>query len=237
MTDAAQLTERIENGTLQPARLSVAAYLGHADAAAALGARAPTQVDTEQAEAWVKGWLPWVEPVYNMALTRLHVATARSILHLWEKAVPDDDRPHKAIEAAEGWILNPTPEVAWEVRKTVEPLMGLLGPIAIGGDLLLGMMTTAPEPERTIFQKTAMNGAMAAVALAAGAASHPAIDVTKLLAGKIPREAAFGIELALSCLPPKPTYTTLWNTWLEAARRELIPWATGEGDPVRERAA
>ncbi len=235
MSDAGRLIERLENGTLTPARLAVAAYLGSAGAAAALRANAPTMVSTDDADAWVKGWLPWVTPVFNQALTRLHVATGRASLHLWESTLPDDRRPHVAIEAGEAWLLNPTPELAWEARKTVEPLVGLVGPLAVGGDMLLQMMTTAPEPQRTIFQKTATNGAMAAAALAAGAASHPAIDVTKLLEGKIPREAGFGIELALSCLPPQPTYGEMWNAWLAAAKDELIPWATGDGDPVRER--
>ena len=41
---------------------------------------------------------------------RFAVACARRSLPNYEKAYPKDDRPRKAIEAAEAWCLNPTEE-------------------------------------------------------------------------------------------------------------------------------
>ena len=41
------------------------------------------------------------------------IACARRCLPNYEKAYPKDDRPRKAIDAAEAWCLNPTEETAW----------------------------------------------------------------------------------------------------------------------------
>ena len=43
---------------------------------------------------------------------RFAVACARRSLPNYEKAYPKDDRPRKAIDAAEAWCLNPTEETA-----------------------------------------------------------------------------------------------------------------------------
>jgi len=234
MSNPEVLRKRLETGELDVARLCVAAYLGHPQARAALGAEAPPAVGAEDADAWVRGWFPWVRPVFSAALTRLHVAAGRAALPRWEQALPGDRRPHAALEAAEVWIVQPGAQTARVAREATEGLIALVAPVAAGGDLLLHALTSAPEPERSIFRATATNGALAAAVLAAGAGSFPSID-PKGFAGNVPRETGIGMELALNCLPPQPTYGELWSSWLEAARAELIPWALGEGDPVRDR--
>ena len=37
---------------------------------------------------------------------------ARSCIHFWDAAYPEDKRPLKAIEAAEAWLENPCEETA-----------------------------------------------------------------------------------------------------------------------------
>lgn len=51
---------------------------------------------------------------------RLAVWSARRVLHLFEEKVPDDDRPRKAIEAAEAWLKEPSESArsaAWSARS------------------------------------------------------------------------------------------------------------------------
>ena len=45
------------------------------------------------------------------------IACARRCLPNYEKAYPKDDRPRKAIDAAEAWCLNPTEETALAARS------------------------------------------------------------------------------------------------------------------------
>jgi len=44
------------------------------------------------------------------------VASAESVLHIWQKAWPKDDRPAKAIEAAKAWLANPSSETSQSAK-------------------------------------------------------------------------------------------------------------------------
>jgi len=54
--------------------------------------------DSINADKWLSGFIV--------------VDAAKSCVHIWNEKYPEDERPNKAIEAAEAWLSNPCEETA-----------------------------------------------------------------------------------------------------------------------------
>lgn len=94
--EARALLLRLRAGALDEDRLALLAHVGHTPACRALGLADPAVPD--DLEAWVRALARWGRPVEVAAAA----AAARLVLPLYEAARPDDPRPRRAVEAAEG---------------------------------------------------------------------------------------------------------------------------------------
>lgn len=111
---AAFLREQLRSGVIERERVALAAHLGHAGARAALGDQAPPAPEDE--EQLALGLLPYGRAV----CTRAAVALARERLPDWERVLPDDLRPRRALEAAEAWLASPGEETVRVAEETSE---------------------------------------------------------------------------------------------------------------------
>ncbi len=101
------LRERLRAGALSEQDLKLAAYLGHAPAAEAVGDR-PYPPGVRDLQARLIG-------IYEFGLEaalRAQVALARAFMPQFEADRPGDGRPHAALEAVEAWIACPCEEHA-----------------------------------------------------------------------------------------------------------------------------
>jgi hypothetical protein len=99
------LRERLRAGALSEQDLRLAAYLGHAPAAEAIGER-PFPPGVRDLQARLIG-------LYEFGLEaalRAQVALARAFMPQFEADRPGDRRPHEALEAVEAWIACPCEE-------------------------------------------------------------------------------------------------------------------------------
>jgi hypothetical protein len=99
---AAQLEERIRTNKVSHERVVLAAYLGHAGAREALGAKAP-EVPTSLVE-WVRGLKRGSDEKLRL---RALVALAKRALVVFEEANPGDGRARRAVDAADAYAKNP----------------------------------------------------------------------------------------------------------------------------------
>lgn len=112
------LRERLRAGTLTEQDLRLAAYLGHAPAAEAIGER-PFPPGVRDLQARLIG-------LYDHGLEaalRAQVALARTFLPQFEAERPGDRRPHAALEAVEAWISCPCEEHAGPCVLASEPAL------------------------------------------------------------------------------------------------------------------
>jgi hypothetical protein len=60
----------------------------------------------------------WVDSKHDkLVRVQFAVLCARAVLPIWEVKFPDDDRPRKAIEAAEAWLAEPSEENAGVAKE------------------------------------------------------------------------------------------------------------------------
>ncbi len=108
--EAVWLKERVRVGDLTQERLELAAALGAVSAALAMDE--PRQEPPEDRAALMS----ILRESGDGALARGAIAVARAVLPAWISAWPEDDRPVKAIEAAEAWLDCPCDKHAEESR-------------------------------------------------------------------------------------------------------------------------
>jgi len=167
-------------------------------------------------------WLTALEAWGPEATIRAAVAAARRVHPLWEAARPADPRPAEAIRAAEDWLGAPDRDRAAAARAAAEDV-AVAATAADGESLLL-----TGEDRRAAWAATrAARAAGLAAEAAALAERDPAAAVARAAAALraplaetfdlAPRDAVEGPDLR------------------EAVRRELLPWATGAGDPLAAR--
>lgn len=114
--EAGYLRELVRAGELDKDRLALAAHLGHPPAAVAQGGserppftrRLEMPSDRDALKAWAHGLQAWG----GETVGRAAIACARFLLPVWHRIEPDDDRPRRAIEASEAYVLCPCQEHA-----------------------------------------------------------------------------------------------------------------------------
>lgn len=116
---ASLLRERLRAGTLDPARLEVAARMGDAGARRAFDA--PPPIDVAGA----------VELLRASDAARVAVTCAWRVLPIWQAAAPDDREVARAVEAFGAWLAGgprPDPQLAsqlaamaWTRARTPTP--------------------------------------------------------------------------------------------------------------------
>lgn len=200
---ARDLIERLRSGELTRERVALAAYLG--DRASCLALDAGPRAEVVTPGAWARG----LAAFGREAEVRAAIAVAWVVLPEWEGDEVSEwvagrrALVRAAIEAAEAWVLEPTPEAEHRAEQA-------------SSSARLACMFE-PHSERA---KTAgLIGAMAAHATSSVVVEHDAatthyasacVDLTAGLVGRRHAEAAVA--------------------------REVVPWALGRRDPVRQRA-
>lgn len=104
--EAAYLRALARAGRLKAGRLALAAFLRHPAALLTSEGGPFTPASEKELEVWVNGLQGWG----NEVLIRSSIASARALLPLWYHTQAGDDRPRRAIEAAEAFLLCPCPE-------------------------------------------------------------------------------------------------------------------------------
>lgn len=222
--EAPLLAERLRAGTLAPERLRLAAYLAHAPARDALADAAPRL--REDLEGWIRGLAEWGP----QAWVRAAVAAARRVLSLYEERFEApgsfDLRPREAIEAAELWLRQPSPDTLLSARAHAAAVMEVSHPAAFA---------EGPRVHAGVFRES-----RAAVQAALSATDEPRGVTHAVLAGVAARERLGLAELPddspmwvraanvgrLGELPELSTRAAVAGV-REAVREELLPWALG----------
>lgn len=212
--EAAWLRARVQTGELKDGQLRLAAHLGHEAARTALGAAAPEPTLTLR---------EWDHPVEFNALfdtvaragesgceplLRVVVALARRLLPLFEACEPEDLGPRRAVQVGERWLCEPG-----GVDR------GLLREAA---------WAAGASSDRVVFDHVrAHDVAELAQRVAEAAQSVATGDHERTLAS-----VESGTFHALRAVDVSQV-----NELERAVADELVPWALGYADPVRERAS
>jgi len=105
------LAERVRSGSLDPARLRLAAHLGDSAARTALDGEAPAVI--EALGSWVGALGAWGRP---LVVRSLLVATRR-VLPIFTAALPHEESPERALRGAEAWLQEPDEATALEAER------------------------------------------------------------------------------------------------------------------------
>jgi hypothetical protein len=226
-------TERLRVGEVTSERLQLAAYLGHAASREVVGTVVPGTVEAFQAKAslpktpsgskehwempfkrWGLGLLAWGETT----VVRMLLAFLWRSLPLWDtlREAQDFVEPLVAAEAFEDWVLCPCP-------KHLDDVVRLKGPLSNISDELdgYGAGSGLVWQEIVILQFLERIAATddAATWLNQGLSAAYWSHVASLGRGPLAQDA--------------PSWEPLRTVVVEA----LLPWALGQGDPIRDRRA
>lgn len=189
--EVAFLRERVRLGELDPARLELAAFLGHPASRLASGRSGKPDFETED----LHHGIAHMPRFGHEACVRALVAIGRAAMTHWHRA---ETIPSEALRAAEDFVLCPCSEHAAKAAA-------------------------ASERYLVHFQTIGFFGAGEAAADAATAAGSRGDDDTP--------ELQHAVWAATCPLGPQADLLTEEDL-REAVRRELIPWALDEHDPI-----
>lgn len=225
--EPALLLERVRQGLLDPARLELAAYLGHPPARQALLERAPEA--SGDLEAWVRGLADWGPGAW----VRAAVAAARLVLPSWEQRGLEDTSPQEALAAAQAWLREPTAERAQEAHACAELAQGVL-------EALNELAHTVSFEDHFVLMAEVFRETRAAVQAALSAAVEPERGATHAVLAAVAareRSALVGAPPMLHLraaqvgrlgeLPELNTQEAS-DEVRAAVRAALLPWALGD---------
>jgi len=204
----------LEAGALSPSRLRLAAFLGDESAAfvADCERAGGPPVPLVAAEQILRG--PWRD---RETRTRIAVASARAVAPGWREAYPDDPRVPEALDALEAFVcgLEATPPSSAPAHAAVREHRLQRGPSDRWDDIWRSTRLGAP----TAF----------AIDCLSDPERPPLHEDHALIAFT---RASDGMAY-LPSPDPRPGQFRLYDL----VARELLPWALGLGDPLRERVA
>lgn len=163
--DAQLLRQRLRAGSLEPARLRLAAYLGDRASQAALS-------DPPAASPDLQAWIRELEPFGALGVqagVRAAIEAGRLVLPRWDELRPNDPRPHRLLAAAVAWARCPCFDHACAARgrltrrldsEELERVVTTLRLVPAAAEVAQSPSATAPR--RSLFY------AAAACSLAAG---------------------------------------------------------------------
>jgi len=214
--EASYLRACVRAGRLPQVMLQLAAHLGHPAARMVFGGSAPPE--SADLGKWVAGF----DRYGKEALVRAAIAAARYPLPLWELKRPNDRLPQSALDAAEGWVLNQDEAHVSAAEKAGESVANA----DRSGD---GEADDAQQLAGQTFD--ADMGVHIAADMAAEAA-HLAGDMGE---AEDVAQAVQTAEVILGISRKGAAGELLKGTIRDAICSELVPWALGYGDPIRER--
>ncbi len=221
----ALLSERLRSGEVKKDQLQLAAFLGDDSAQQVIGVeRHPlAQIENRsELDHWAKSLTE--QPLPGIT-ERMIIASARAVLPVYQKWFAQrggqDDRVSKAIEAYEDWVLNPSHTNQGRWMMAVE--------LARGAVLEANGAAGVPTDQGGVPFVDASSASAAARAAITYAAPQYRNDDLRYIR---PRQASFALE--------NPRLGSgdegdACRAMQKAIVDELLPWATGEVDPVKER--
>ncbi len=199
--EAKLLLERVRSGGLSQDKLELAAYLGHGPELVALGTtEAPIDLGdwTERFRSWLDGASTEEQRAdWKAASVRATIALARYAIEL-SGEVPQE--LSLAVDAAEDWVVDPSPESFQNAEDAVD-------------------VSIARSFEIPTREGEGVSAVGRACNIAGGA--HRGSEE------KVPYQVSFSIK-AVAFLQPEADFKSVVSA-------ELLPWALGTGDPVRDR--
>ena len=211
--EAAWLRARLKAGELHERDLELAACLGHESARTILGSDSAfslllplPRVEWEARDACAA----FVEQFGIVRALRVCLPIAWTSLEDWSALFPEDRRPRSAIEAAEAWAVCPCESHRLGSVATVN-----------GADEAADRAAERELiDERAVAAGEAASEAEACAGLASGSGGW-FFEVV-------------GIRLRAQWDSPQ-SLPNAWTEVLQAVQGEVVPWALGYSDPVRER--
>ncbi|GEN11720.1 hypothetical protein SAMN05443572_11582 [Myxococcus fulvus] len=175
----------------------------------------PTERTVEPFEA-LRPWLASLAPSGAETKVRVALAATRRVLGLWETQHPNNDGPRRAVMAMDHWFVEPTEANAAQVAE-----LGNLTPSQFCAPDAFSAAWAVTYASRCLARTSTDEDALSACVQAACRA--------------LSRQSVITFALGTSQEPSEPLGP------LEAARQvhraildEVLPWACGAWDPVRD---
>jgi len=200
------LLERVRSGETSLQRLELASFLGEESARVALGEEKRARESEIDTRQKLNEWVrTLLDQGDKESAVRIAVTAAREVIDYWNDTV--DKSPRLAIESAENWILSPS-------DQTVAKAQEMAG---MASDAIDYLDHGEHEGHAVAAASNCAYSAYVAQDKSKGGAAmtvYSAYDA-QVSSGKSEQETA--------------------NKMYEIIRNNLLPWALGQGDPVKER--
>lgn len=226
--EALWLRARVQAGDLDAESLALATYVD------------PALGGPQEAGAPPRDWREWASGLKEWGLSacvRVAVAAGQFSARHFLALYPGDPRVQQALSAVEEWLLDPSEERRLAVIAARSNCAHAHREIIVGVDHLVAVHSAA---------LSASSVATSCGEWAEWAVAGTRVSATLHAGGACAERAVSGAARALLALRKGPVLEIGWGNdevaWQEclqvvrfALRAELVPWALGYGDPVRDR--